>query len=160
MYGDKMEKIRFQICEKELTLYPAQGENRPLIVFQYGDGRRGRACAGAAGDGCAGLQSAGGRKASVVSRYDAVELSAAVEAGSGCYGRSGCLSGDIGVGNRAGSQEKKSGEARRTLASPGTRWLGFLRSMRCTAATASRGWPACPAPCGFRSSGNTCFGMN
>ena len=33
MYGDKMEKIRFQICEKELTLYPAQGENRPLIVF-------------------------------------------------------------------------------------------------------------------------------
>ena len=24
MYGDKMEKIRFQICEKELTLYPAQ----------------------------------------------------------------------------------------------------------------------------------------
>ena len=33
MYGDKMEKIRFQICEKELTLYPAQGEDRPLIVF-------------------------------------------------------------------------------------------------------------------------------
>ena len=33
MYGDKMEKIRFQICEKELALYPAQGENRPLIVF-------------------------------------------------------------------------------------------------------------------------------
>ena len=40
MYGDKMEKIRFQICEKELTLYPAQGENRPLIVFNtvMGDG--------------------------------------------------------------------------------------------------------------------------
>ena len=33
MYGDKMEKIRFQICEKELTLYPAQGEARPLIEF-------------------------------------------------------------------------------------------------------------------------------
>ena len=35
-----MEKIRFQICEKELTLYPAQGENRPLIVFNtvMGDG--------------------------------------------------------------------------------------------------------------------------
>ena len=28
-----MEKIRFQICEKELTLYTAQGENRPLIAF-------------------------------------------------------------------------------------------------------------------------------
>ena len=28
-----MEKIRFQIREKELTLYPAQGEDRPLIVF-------------------------------------------------------------------------------------------------------------------------------
>lgn len=40
MYGDKMEKIRFQICEKELTLYPAQGEDRPLIVFNtvMGDG--------------------------------------------------------------------------------------------------------------------------
>ena len=40
MYGDKMEKIRFQICEKELTLYPAQGENRLLIVFNtvMGDG--------------------------------------------------------------------------------------------------------------------------
>ena len=40
MYGDKMEKIRFQIREKELTLYPAQGEDRPLIVFNtvMGDG--------------------------------------------------------------------------------------------------------------------------
>ena len=40
MYGDKMEKIRFQICEKELTLYPAQGEDWPLIVFNtvMGDG--------------------------------------------------------------------------------------------------------------------------
>lgn len=28
MYGDKMEKIRFQICEKELTLYTAQGGRR------------------------------------------------------------------------------------------------------------------------------------
>ena len=33
VYGEKMEKIRFQIREKELTLYPAQGEDRPLIVF-------------------------------------------------------------------------------------------------------------------------------
>ena len=35
-----MEKIRFQIREKELTLYPAVGENRPLIVFNtvMGDG--------------------------------------------------------------------------------------------------------------------------
>ena len=35
-----MEKIRFQIREKELTLYPAQGEDRPLIVFNtvMGDG--------------------------------------------------------------------------------------------------------------------------
>ena len=33
MYGEKIEKIRFQIREKELTLYPAQGEDRPLIVF-------------------------------------------------------------------------------------------------------------------------------
>lgn len=47
----------------------------------------------------------------MVSRYDAVELPAAVEAGSGCYGRSGCLSGDIGVGNRAGSQGKIRGSA-------------------------------------------------
>ena len=39
-YGEKMEKIRFQIREKELTLYPAQGEDRPLIVFNtvMGDG--------------------------------------------------------------------------------------------------------------------------
>ena len=83
MYGDKMEKIRFQICEKELTLYPAQGENRPLIVFNtvMGDGEE-----------------------------LAQAMSAAVEAGSGCYGRSGCLSGDIGVGNRAGSQEKNPGK--------------------------------------------------
>ena len=107
MYGDKMEKIRFQICEKELTLYPAQGENRPLIVFNtvMGDGE---------------------------------ELAQAMRA----------------------MDAPDCGEARRTSASPGTRWLGFLRSMRCTAATASRGWPACPAPCGFRSFGNTCFGMN
>ena len=35
-----MEKIRFQIREKELTLYPAQEEDRPLIVFNtvMGDG--------------------------------------------------------------------------------------------------------------------------
>ena len=40
VYGEKMEKIRFQIREKELTLYPAQGEDRPLIVFNtvMGDG--------------------------------------------------------------------------------------------------------------------------
>lgn len=40
MYGDKMEKIRFQICEKELTLYTARGENWPLIAFNtvMGDG--------------------------------------------------------------------------------------------------------------------------
>ena len=46
MYGDKMEKIRFQICEKELTLYPAQGENRPMIVFNtvMGDGSLRRRC--------------------------------------------------------------------------------------------------------------------
>ena len=35
-----MEKIRFQIREKELTLYPAREEDRPLIVFNtvMGDG--------------------------------------------------------------------------------------------------------------------------
>ena len=35
-----METIRFQIHEKELTLYPAVDENRPLIVFHtvMGDG--------------------------------------------------------------------------------------------------------------------------
>ena len=107
MYGDKMEKIRFQICEKELTLYPAQGENRPLIVFNtvMGDGEElAQAMRAMDAPDCNLLV------ASVVSRYDAVELSAAVEAGSGCYGRSGCLSGDIGVGNRAGSQEKNPGK--------------------------------------------------
>ena len=35
-----MEKIRFQIHEKEITLYPAQGANRPLIIWNtvMGDG--------------------------------------------------------------------------------------------------------------------------
>ena len=35
-----MEKIGFQIHEKEITLYPAQGANRPLIIWNtvMGDG--------------------------------------------------------------------------------------------------------------------------
>ena len=35
-----MEKIGFQIHEKEVTLYPAQGANRPLIIWNtvMGDG--------------------------------------------------------------------------------------------------------------------------
>lgn len=35
-----MEKIKFQIHEKEITLYPAQGANQPLIIWNtvMGDG--------------------------------------------------------------------------------------------------------------------------
>ena len=110
MYGDKMEKIRFQICEKELTLYPAQGENRPLIVFNtvMGDGEE---------------------LAQAMRAMDAPDCNLLV------------------VGKLQWYHDM-------------TPWSCPPLSMRCTAATASRGWPACPAPCGFRSSGNTCFGMN
>lgn len=154
-----MEKIRFQICEKELTLYTAQGENRPLIAFNtvMGDGEE---------------------LAQALRTMDAPDCNLLVVGKLQWYhdmtpwscpplSKRGRLLREERMPiwrhwRRKSCRQpgKKSGEARRTSASPGTRWLGFLRSMRCTAATASRGWPACPAPCGFRSSGNTCFGMN
>lgn len=159
MYGDKMEKIRFQICEKELTLYPAQGENRPLIVFNtvMGDGEElAQAMRAMDAPDCNLLVVGKLQWYHDMTPWSCPPLSKrgpAATGGADAYLET--LASEIVPAAR-----KKSGEARRTSASPGTRWLGFLRSMRCTAATASRGWPACPAPCGFRSSGNTCFGMN
>lgn len=34
-----MEKIKFQIHEKEITLYPAQGGESTAYHLEYGDGR-------------------------------------------------------------------------------------------------------------------------
>ena len=86
----KVFEIKEETPYKEFTLYPAQGEDRPLIVFNT-----------VMGDG------------------------------------------------------EELWQALRALDAP-----DCSRSMRCTAATASRGWPACPVRCGSRSSGNTCFGMS
>ena len=125
MYGDKMEKIRFQICEKELTLYPAQGEDRPLIVFNtvMGDGKT------------QALRAMDARTAIcwVVGKLQwyhdmTPELPAARSGARLLRDESGCLSGDIGVGNRAGSQGKSGKRAVRWHRRV-PRWLGFLRSM-------------------------------
>ena len=114
MYGDKMEKIRFQICEKELTLYPAQGENRPLIVFNtvMGDGEElAQAMRAMDAPDCNLL---------VVGKlqwyHDMTPWScpAAVEAGVRLLrGGADAYLETLASENRAGSQEK-SGEARRT----------------------------------------------
>ena len=155
----KWRRSDLQICEKELTLYPAQGEDRPLIVFNtvMGDGEElAQALRAMDAPDCNLLVVGKLQWYHDMTPWSCPPLSKrgpAATGGADAYLET--LASEIVPAAR-----EKSGEARRTSASPGTRWLGFLRSMRCTAATASRGWPACPAPCGFRSSGNTCFGMN
>ena len=112
MYGDKMEKIRFQICEKELTLYTARGENWPLIAFNtvMGDGEElAQALRAMDAPDCNLLVVGKLQWYHDMTPWSCPPLSKRGPAATG-GGRSGCLSGDIGVGNRAGSQGKNPGK--------------------------------------------------
>lgn len=160
MYGDKMEKIRFQICEKELTLYPAQGENRPLIVFNtvMGDGEElAQAMRAMDAPDCNLLVVGKLQWYHDMTPWSCPPLSKrspAATGGADAYLET--LASEI----VPGSQEKNPGKRavrrhRRVLA--GWAFCALcdvpLRLLRV-------GGQHVRAPCGFRSSGNTCFGMN
>ena len=99
-------------------------------------------------------------KLPVVSRYDAVELSAAVEAGS----RAATGGADAYLETLASeivpAARKKSGEARRMSASPGISLAGLCALCDVPLRLLRVGGQHVRLPCGFEVPGNTCFGMN